>query len=44
MAFLELSSRKSSNIINTYSLILFADYATKPMPQEEKVLALMELE
>jgi hypothetical protein len=31
MAFLELNSRKSSNIINTYSLILFADWAAKPM-------------
>jgi len=44
MALLERGSRKSSNIINTYSLILFADCAAKPMPQEAKVLALMELE
>jgi len=44
MAFLELNPRKSSNIINTYSLILFADWAAKPMPQKAKELALMELE
>jgi hypothetical protein len=31
MAFLEPGSRKSSNIINTYSLILFADCASKPL-------------
>jgi hypothetical protein len=36
MALLELGLRKNSNIINTYSLILFADYAVKPMA---KVLA-----
>jgi hypothetical protein len=40
MAFLELDSRKSSNIINTYSLILFADCAAKPMAE----VSLMELE
>jgi len=40
MACLDLCSRKSSNIINTYSLILFADCAAQPMPQDQaKVLA-----
>ncbi len=40
MACLELNSRKSSNIINTYNLILFADCAAQPMSQDEaKVLA-----
>jgi hypothetical protein len=40
MAFLDLSPRRSSDIINTYSLILFADYAAKPMAK----VSLMELE
>jgi hypothetical protein len=31
MACLDLRSRKSSNIINTYNLILFADWAAQPM-------------
>jgi len=40
MTCLELNSQKSSNIINTYSLILFADCAAQPMPQDQaKVLA-----
>jgi hypothetical protein len=43
MACLELDSRKSSNIINTYRLILFADCAAQPMSQKAKV-GLMELE
>lgn len=42
MAFLELDSRKSSNIINTYSLILFADCAAKPMSQDQ--ISQVELE
>jgi hypothetical protein len=29
MAFLEMGSRRDSNIINTYRLILFADCATR---------------
>jgi len=40
MAFLYFDSRKSSNIINTYNLILFADCAAKRMAR----LNLMELE
>ena len=40
MAFLEFGSRNSSNIINTYSLILFPDCAAKPMAK----VNLMELE
>jgi hypothetical protein len=40
MACLELNSRKSSNIINTYNLILFAVCAAQPMSQDQaKVLA-----
>jgi hypothetical protein len=40
MVFLDLSQRRSSDIIITYSLILFADYAAKPITK----VSLTELE
>jgi len=44
MACLGFGSRKSSNIINTYHLILFADCAAQPMLQYQAKVSLMELE